>query len=849
MAGGRNGLQVALLLCAACMLARAQTAPAVATPSFDEIFGQRKTRSAQKIAIPLRIDGQERGLVDAEISGTSVRVNRTSLQSLIEDMLREESRQALTAQSATWLSMQDLAGLGLQASYDPARIALTLTVPLEQRKTVHISLNRRGQGPDGRRESLYKPQPWSLIVNTRWNHARSESNFRADTTVTDTLFADAALHRPVETGGWTLEHRGYVRSGVQTTANGWKNQLTRAVRDWPAGPWRLVIGDFTSPYSQDLSSQNLVGLQWGHQWSLRPGASVQPLPSQGLTLPAGGALDVEVNGLITSTLRLGPGNYQLADIPLLTGANDVVLYVYEPGGRVQSFERKYFFDASLLRPGLTAWNVSAGLVKQFTGAVRSDSPALLTAQLLRGITPTLTLGGAWQSQLSNASHRGGHLLQLQGTWASTLGTWVGQGAYSMHAWGGAASYGLQWRWSPGFKQAAGSTVTVQMRQEQDGFAPAAAEQPGAGMQDLGVRLGVQLPGGWNGSWSVQQLRMPSEARRVMVLTARRNLTRQWSLETSLQGQHSRAARMVPDEGPVSTFYIGLRYRPAPQPDSTQHWSSFTQWSQSSDREARWAETLTGQGSTVWMDADALWRTQIFKQQQGSLDETRLQGELLASRYHLNANVQQSVRDELSSTNWDTTFSSALILSPAGVHVSAPVADSAAVFVPRPGYGSLRLFVDPRKRSSAASSDRWGLPVLNTLMSHSPRQLQLDIDPLPAGMNIGDTLPWVQPGYRSVVAVPFGSDANTQVKGQLNNAGGQALAMTALRITRLDENDAQNSFELFTNRRGQFTSPPLKPGRYVLTVPGEAEILHRWTISPQDSGIKSLGALVWTSATQ
>lgn len=119
-------------------------------------------------------------------------------------------------------------------------------------------------------------------------------------------------------------------------------------------------------------------------------------------------------------------------------------------------------------------------------------------------------------------------------------------------------------------------------------------------------------------------------------------------------------------------------------------------------------------------------------------------------------------------------------------------------------------------------------------------MQLDVENLPPGRGLGIDRPLLLPAYRSVLLVPVGSDANTQLGGRLQGAAGQLLGLQALRLQALG--GKAEPIDLFTNRRGGFMSPPLPPGRYVLTRPGEAEPLVRVEIGQDQQGLVDLGTV-------
>jgi outer membrane usher protein len=188
---------------------------------------------------------------------------------------------------------------------------------------------------------------------------------------------------------------------------------------------------------------------------------------------------------------------------------------------------------------------------------------------------------------------------------------------------------------------------------------------------------------------------------------------------------------------------------------------------------------------------------------------------------------------------EAAFASALIASPGGWALTRPVSDSAALMVPLPGYENLRLYVDPMLDRSAAASDRFGAPVLTDLNAYTAREIQLDVANLPPGRSLGVDRPLLQPSYRSITIVPVGSNANLQFSGSLLTAQGQPAGLISLRLSPVGKGEA---VDLFTSRRGRFTSPPLPPGRYWLTVAGDAQPLKQLQIDEGQAGLIDLGTL-------
>ena len=374
-----------LALCAAHVAAQTAGAPTpiaagqASTQSvFDQAFGKRRTRAVQRLALPTTLDGREIGTLDAELGPQGLRMARKPLAEALKRVLRPDVHLRLDSADATALIAQpELAALGITAEYSEQRIAVDLTVPLALRAVRAVYLDGRAIEAGDTTEGRVVPAPWSLLVNGRW--AASQQVADGATLRRSRLFVEGAAR----VADWVLEGNG--SAATDGTGSGFERYESRLVRDWPDKALRLSFGDVVSSSRPGLSTLALGGLHLGRQFGLNPQLNSQAQPVQSLGLPAGGSVDVVVNGFVVRSLRLDPGVYNLSAIPVFTGANDVVMRVVEPGGRVTEQRNAYFFDASLLAPGLSEWDLAFG------APVQSGAGS-------RAYTSRRLIGSAWWRQ-------------------------------------------------------------------------------------------------------------------------------------------------------------------------------------------------------------------------------------------------------------------------------------------------------------------------------------------------------------------------------------------------------------------------------------------------------------------
>ena len=806
----------------------AQTADA-SKALFEKAFAQRRKSAIQKIALPTTLDGRDIGVIDAQIRSDGVWLSREVLQRLLKTILLPSLQAALSSASADgiWVSAATLKSLGIEATYSSQSITLELKIPLTLRQTRVLQVDGRGGSSASASETVILPETWSLIANTRW--VLSQANSGSGSVNTGRSYLEVAQRM----GSWVLEGAGSVPLGA---ASGVSNrELTRLVRDWPEQAVRLTLGDINPATRPGLPTLALGGLQLSRRFNLNPGLNPQSQPGDKLALPAGAAIDIKANGFVARTLQLGPGVYELKDIPVFTGANDVELLIVEPGGKQTVRRFDYFFDAALLGKGLMEFDLAVGRpsLTGINGLQYSADQRITALSWRQGLLADVTVGAA--AQLRTAPAGPVRVTQAEALWASRLGTLTGYVTSNAHPAFSGRSASLQWHWQsvtrPGGAQGQWSWSTLaQTSWLGAGYAALASDTPETASRDSGVRVSALAPGGLSVSASASYrtgTALTANAR-SLGLALRKTLNRHWSVEAVLGRQQDTA-------GLNQFVTISLRYAGERQPDGASQRAAMAYQSQDS----RWQADTEASGISTVAGADAPWRLQAGSAYSAAGTEASLRAAMMTSRADVSAQLIGSRTPFGASRLAEASVATALVASPGGWVLTKPVSDSAALIIPRHGYENLIMYVDPMLDRSAAASDRFGPPVLTDLNAYTPREIQLDVANLPPGRGLGADRPLLKPTYRSVTRVPLGSNANVQIKGALLSAQGQPAAMIALRVAQIGKGEP---VDLFTSRRGHFTSPPLPPGRYWLTIPGDAKPLQQFQIEEDQSGLLDIGTL-------
>src|SRR5207244_11270209 len=123
-----------------------------------------------------------------------------------------------------------------------------------------------------------------------------------------------------------------------------------------------------------------------------------------LFLKSDSKVDVLVNVRLVQTLQLPAGQHNLKNFPFASGANDVVLRITDPVGRIETITLSFFFDSKLLAQGEQEFAYSVGLPSRTENGhynYDADSPTLSAFHRI-GLSDKLTAGlnlqADWQVQ-------------------------------------------------------------------------------------------------------------------------------------------------------------------------------------------------------------------------------------------------------------------------------------------------------------------------------------------------------------------------------------------------------------------------------------------------------------------
>lgn len=338
-----------------------------------------------------------------------------------------------------------------------------------------------------------------------------------------------------------------------TTGPGLIRLETRWTLDRPETMTRLRVGDLVGQPGAWGRALRLGGLQWGSDFSLRPGFLSFPLPALRGEVALPSTLDVYVNNSQRLQSRLQAGAFDIADLPLITGQGEIRTVVRDLLGREQVIVQPYYVSPALLKPGLRAWSVELGRLREDYGQ-RSNAygAGLLSA------TERLGLSERFTRELRAELQREQQSLGATGIWLwPRLGTASGTLALSRHR-----ERGRGWLLAAGLdRQARDWSGSLQLQRASAGFAQAGDVAPAVGEgAGRGARWSASAALGT--SWAGQALGLAyvRQAERSGTGRAARLLSFNWGRELSGWGYLSLVA--LRDLGPEGSTTLALAWSQA-----------------------------------------------------------------------------------------------------------------------------------------------------------------------------------------------------------------------------------------------------------------------------------------------
>jgi outer membrane usher protein len=175
---------------------------------------------------------------------------------------------------------------------------------------------------------------------------------------------------------------------------------------------RETIGDEVALSGELGSSVVVGGIGYSRNFALQPGFLRDASPVVSGTVLSPTQADVYVNGSLTRSLTLQPGQFSLANLPVPPGANVTQVVLHDSNGVTTDLSSFYYAAPSVLSRGLNEYDYHLGFLRASPyGAQDSYGPLAGLGFFRVGVTNDVTVGAAFEK--SSGQIDGGPTLDLR----------------------------------------------------------------------------------------------------------------------------------------------------------------------------------------------------------------------------------------------------------------------------------------------------------------------------------------------------------------------------------------------------------------------------------------------------
>ena len=848
-----------------------------AEPDFVKTITNRINPTGKVITLPLPLkDGETPlGEVIARVNpDDSLLISLADLQQRLQTTLSGETKRSIDKLAAPsgFVTIEEVKAAGVNLRFDKGLQELHLDLATDLRLTSDISVGGRSTFPVG--SALSQPAKASGYLNmiSGIDYVWGSDMPGAQSSQASGFGQRLGFEAVTRLYGIVTENRflyeGNVDANICPTGAkciyqheaGFKRQSSRVVYDFPESQLRLSLGD-TEPLSAPVQrSVEMLGVSLEKSpYKLAPGEASGSTTRTSLRLDRPSEVDVIVNGVIVQHLRLRPGTYNIRDLPLATGANEIKLAIVDDSGNRRTETFTTFGATNLLRPGMSEWAATAGVPSYLRDNERAyqNGEYMASSYLRYGISEVLT--GEANVQADSRITMG----SIGAKTATPWGSFGLLGGASTSDQGSGFAAGLNW-------DLIGYSGFVAERAENFSLS---AEYRGKNFRRPGDRYttasGILFPefNYWlrlSASYSTKL-----DERSGFSLSARYQFADDkqptfspFTIKGDRYGADATLSRSFGPNvsGSVLAGYSNesyLRFSPELLSEAKPDFRVSVRLSLRPDDKSSVSssyDSLNRQSTVSGYRAEGngigRWDTTVNAQNLGYTDTTNASASF--GYYGNRGEVNLSHYADSTGPIFDTK-NSAAVTQRSSVRVGASVAFAdGVVAVGPPIRGGAFALVHPHESIAGrkvtvgdndyvrAMADNWGPAVITDVPAYSPSSLPIDVADLPLGYSLGAGAFDLRGSYRAGYVLEVGSANSVSAVGTLLDEDGEPVALTS--GSAHAEANPSRLVSVFTNGSGKFGAEGLAPGRWIIEMSSEKPQRYTLVIPKDVKGLFKAGTL-------
>ncbi|WP_247671054.1 fimbria/pilus outer membrane usher protein [Pseudoalteromonas sp. MMG005] len=345
---------------------------------------------------PVRLNAAEVGQVSAATNGVQITaIVASDFKNSLQTVLSDKVNDWLTKKGNVPITVEEYAEQGITLKMQ----AQDLTIEMALAETAMAT----GSLTYGKQKHFDRPTgetSWAMLNNFNLNHERSNNNHDYRSQLEWLMNANVG-------GSDGVNMRGSLFwDNSNSQASDLYRGDTALFYDIPEAPLRFTLGDTQFNSTGHLSGAQLGGLSIEKAYSrLQPQRKITPSNSQQFVLPRAANLEIYINDFLISRIRLKAGRYDLSDLPLTSGVNNIQVVATYANGDTQEFYFTTHYNARLLAKGLSDYAFTIGRLSSIEqDRYKYDDDLFVSGNYEYGVTDRLTLG------MNGAAHSTGHVV-------------------------------------------------------------------------------------------------------------------------------------------------------------------------------------------------------------------------------------------------------------------------------------------------------------------------------------------------------------------------------------------------------------------------------------------------------
>ncbi|EGA70547.1 putative fimbrial Usher protein [Vibrio sinaloensis DSM 21326] len=733
-------------------------------------------------------------------ANNQVRLPKESTLALLKEFVSSSNLQRLSTNSqSTYLTAKDFTAAGLDLNFDMSTLECIIFIPYDASRTRQLSLDQNADYAN-----YVEPEWISGYLNISVGGSTTQS---IDTQRQRSEQYYTRLDSGFNLGNVNLEYEGALEGGSSNNTQ-YLRDGTRLNIDFASQGTRLVVGDMYNSGKLLQDAIDILGVGLTRDFTLIPTRNVRPKATQTFTLQRTSSVDVVIDGVVVQRLTLGAGSYNLNDIPLAQGNNDVELIITDSTGQEERVQFSVATGNDLLDSGEFEYSVMYGVPSE---RKQQEIHYLTEQKVLHGyldigVTPWLTLGVNGQSREQLYQYGGNSLI------ASSIGITELSANKSTHpTLGDGHAYRVAFDAEFDDNNPLRPQLSLIYEYQSKHFSgirdfeldesplnniPHYASVFGSFYlwDSLRAALSVNYSKSIDGSSDYLSL-SPSLSGPFFATPAswsarvnyrdNRHKEDDWGTTLTLSWPFGKTTRVV-SRYASQVDQASIDYTYQKNIGNTGGVSAFASIARDRDVDSSLDMGINYTGNRFIAIADHTTRVEDFNQD----------------------NRSHTSRLELSSS---------VAFAGSQVTIGRPVREAFAIVTKHDSLADNRLAVDHSSDGASARvySEGNRNALVPDLVAYNSRLLTYDVDDLPPGYDLGDGAFWLNPGYKRGYVLQVGSDAVLTIIGTLiDNRSKQPIPLVAGYAIYLGE-QSQEPIEFFTNRNGLFAISGLRPGEYKL----------------------------------